>query len=164
MGDRRAGAGRRNRPLSGRVRPRPSDLRVGRARAGRDAAMQRADGAVRGLSPPTVHRPRAAVRVPVGDWCAGVRAADGATPLSTSHVIATVLLVLGAALEVFAVLGLVVMRNEYDRVHYVGLAGYGALSIGIAILVQESFSLIGDKALATGVVLLVIGPVLTHTT
>jgi multicomponent Na+:H+ antiporter subunit G len=84
--------------------------------------------------------------------------------LSASHVIATVLLILGAALEVFAVLGLVVMRNEYDRVHYVGLAGYGALSIGIAILVQESFSLIGDKAVATGIVLLVIGPVLTHTT
>jgi multicomponent Na+:H+ antiporter subunit G len=84
--------------------------------------------------------------------------------VSTSHVIATVLLVLGAALEVFAVLGLLVMRNEYDRVHYVGLAGYGALCIGIAILVRESFSLIGDKALATGIVLLVIGPVLTHTT
>jgi multisubunit Na+/H+ antiporter MnhG subunit len=56
------------------------------------------------------------------------------------------------------------MRDVYDRLHYVGLAGYGALSIGIAILVRESFSLIGDKALATGIVLLIIGPVLVHTT
>jgi monovalent cation/proton antiporter MnhG/PhaG subunit len=84
--------------------------------------------------------------------------------VSASHVIATVLLIVGAALEVLAVLGMVVMRDVYDRLHYVGLGGYGALAIGIAILVRESFSLIGDKALATGVVLLVIGPVLVHTT
>lgn len=84
--------------------------------------------------------------------------------MSASHVIATVLLIAGAAIELFAVLGLLVMRDVYDRLHYVGLAGYGALLIGIAILVRESFSLIGDKALATGVVLVLIGPVLVHTT
>ena len=84
--------------------------------------------------------------------------------MSASHVIATVLLIAGVALEVIAVLGLVVMRNVYDRLHYVGLAGYGALLIGIAILVRESFSLIGDKALATGIVLVLIGPILVHTT
>lgn len=84
--------------------------------------------------------------------------------MSTSHVIATVLLVLGALLELFAVLGLVVMRDVYDRLHYVGLAGYGALLIGISILVRESWSLIGDKALATGGVLVLIGPVVVHTT
>jgi multisubunit Na+/H+ antiporter MnhG subunit len=36
--------------------------------------------------------------------------------------------------------------------------------IGISILVRESFSLIGNKALATGVLLVVLGPVLVHTT
>lgn len=81
-----------------------------------------------------------------------------------SHLAATVLLVAGCTLEVFAVLGVVVMRNAYDRLHYVGLAGYGALLIGVAILVRESWSLIGDKALATGAVLVLIGPVLVHTT
>jgi multisubunit Na+/H+ antiporter MnhG subunit len=84
--------------------------------------------------------------------------------VSVSHVIATVLLFAGAALELLAVLGLVVMRDIYDRLHYVGLAGYGALAIGIAVLVRESFSIIGDQALATGLVLLLIGPVLVHTT
>jgi monovalent cation/proton antiporter MnhG/PhaG subunit len=84
--------------------------------------------------------------------------------MSASHVIATVLLVVGVVLELFAVLGMVVMRDVYDRLHYVGLAGYGALAIGIAILVRESFSIIGDKALATGIVLLLVGPVLVHTT
>ena len=84
--------------------------------------------------------------------------------MSASHVIAAVLLIAGIALELLAVLGLLVMRDVYDRLHYVGLAGYGALLIGIAILVRESFSLIGDKALATGLVLVVIGPILVHTT
>jgi monovalent cation/proton antiporter MnhG/PhaG subunit len=84
--------------------------------------------------------------------------------VSVSHLIATILLILGAALEMFAVLGMLVMRDVYDRLHYVGLAGYGALCIGIAILVRESFSLIGDKALATGLLLALIGPVLVHTT
>jgi multisubunit Na+/H+ antiporter MnhG subunit len=81
-----------------------------------------------------------------------------------SHLAATVLLILGCTLEGFAVLGLVVMRDAFDRLHYVGVAGYGALLIGVAILVRESWSLIGDKALATGGVLVVIGPVLVHTT
>lgn len=84
--------------------------------------------------------------------------------MSFSHLAATVLLVAGVALQLFAVLGMVVMRDPFDRLHYVGLAGYGALLIGIAILVRESWSLIGDKALATGAVLVLIGPVLVHTT
>jgi multisubunit Na+/H+ antiporter MnhG subunit len=75
-----------------------------------------------------------------------------------------VLLFAGVGLELLAVLGVAVMRNEFDRLHYVGLAGFGALLIGISILVRESFSLIGDKALAAGVLLVVIGPVLVHTT
>src|SRR5579875_506842 len=78
--------------------------------------------------------------------------------MSAGRVIATVLLAVGVLLELFAVLGVVVMRDAYDRLHY------GALLIGVSILVRESFSLIGDKALATGGVLVVVGPVLVHTT
>ena len=84
--------------------------------------------------------------------------------MSAGHVIATVLLVFGVALEVFAVLGVVAMRDVFDRLHYVGLAGFGALLVGVSILVRESFSLIGDKALATGVLLALFGPVLVHAT
>ncbi len=84
--------------------------------------------------------------------------------MSFSHLAATVLLILAVALELFAVLGMVVMRNEFDRLHYVGLAGYGALLVAVSILVRESWSLIGDKALATGALLVLIGPVLVHTT
>ena len=78
--------------------------------------------------------------------------------MSAGEVVATVLLVVGVLIELFAVLGLVVMRDAFDRLHYVGLAGYGALAIAVAILVRESWSLIGDKALATAALLLLIGP------
>jgi multisubunit Na+/H+ antiporter MnhG subunit len=81
-----------------------------------------------------------------------------------SHLAATLVLIAGVTLQLFAVLGLLVMRNAFDRLHYVGLAGYGALLIGISILIRESWSLIGDKALLTGGLLVLIGPVLVHTT
>jgi multisubunit Na+/H+ antiporter MnhG subunit len=84
--------------------------------------------------------------------------------VSWRAVVAVIVLIAGGVLELLAVLGLVVMRNVYDRLHYVGLAGFGAFLIGVAILVRETFSLIGDKALLVGVVLIVCGPVLVHAT
>ena len=84
--------------------------------------------------------------------------------MSWRAVIAVVLLIAGALLEVLAVLGLCVMRNVYDRLHYVGLAGFGGFLVALAVLVRESFSLIGDKALLVGVVLVLAGPVLVQTT
>jgi multisubunit Na+/H+ antiporter MnhG subunit len=84
--------------------------------------------------------------------------------VSARHVIATVLLVSGCTLQVLAVIGLVAMRDVFDRLHYVGVAGIGALLIGLAILVRESFSLIGDKSLLTGVLLFVFGATTVHVT
>lgn len=84
--------------------------------------------------------------------------------MSWRHVVATVLLVAGGGIEVLAVLGLCTMRDVYDRLHYVGLAGFGALLIAAGIVFRESFSLIGDKALLVGVALVLSGPVLVHTT
>jgi multisubunit Na+/H+ antiporter MnhG subunit len=83
---------------------------------------------------------------------------------SVRHAIPTVLLIAGVGLEVIAVVGVSVMRNVLDRLHYVGLAGFGALLVGISILCAESFSLIGDKALLTGALLVITGPVLVHAT
>lgn len=84
--------------------------------------------------------------------------------MNFSHLATTVVLIAGVGLQLFAVLGLLVMRSVFDRLHYVGLAGYGALLIGISVLIRESWSLIGDKALLTGGLLVLIGPVLVHTT
>ena len=84
--------------------------------------------------------------------------------MSWRAVVAVVLLIAGGLLKLIAVLGLCVMRNVYDRLHYVGLAGFGGLLVAVAVLVRESFSLIGDKALLVGVVLVVAGPVLVQST
>jgi multisubunit Na+/H+ antiporter MnhG subunit len=80
------------------------------------------------------------------------------------HAVPTVLLIAGVALEVIAVLGVSVMRNVLDRLHYVSLAGFGALLVAISIICAESFSLVGDKALVTGALLVLVGPVLVHAT
>jgi multisubunit Na+/H+ antiporter MnhG subunit len=79
-------------------------------------------------------------------------------------VLATVLLVAGGSLQVIAVLGLLGMRDTLDRLHYVGLSTYGALLVGVAIVVRQSFSLIGNKALAVGVLLTLLSPLLAHQT
>jgi multisubunit Na+/H+ antiporter MnhG subunit len=84
--------------------------------------------------------------------------------VSWRAVVAVILLIAGGLLELIAVLGVCAMRDVYDRLHYVGLAGFGALLISVAILIRESFSLVGDKALLVGVVLVLAGPVLVQTT
>ena len=84
--------------------------------------------------------------------------------MSWRAVVAVILLISGGVFELIAVLGICVMRDAYDRLHYVGLAGFGALLMSMAVLVRESFSLIGDKALLVGVILVLTGPVLAQTT
>jgi multisubunit Na+/H+ antiporter MnhG subunit len=84
--------------------------------------------------------------------------------VSWRAIVAVVLLIAGGLLELIAVLGMCVMRDAYDRLHYVGLAGFGAFLIALAVLIRESFSLIGNKALLVGVILLLSGPVLVQTT
>jgi multisubunit Na+/H+ antiporter MnhG subunit len=84
--------------------------------------------------------------------------------VSWRAVVAVALLIAGGLLELIAVLGLCVMRDAYDRLHYVSVAGFGALLIAVAIIVRESFSLIGDKALLVGLVLVLAGPVLVQST
>jgi multicomponent Na+:H+ antiporter subunit G len=84
--------------------------------------------------------------------------------MKAGHAIATVLLCLGIAVELISVLGVSLMRDVFDRLHYVGLAGFGALLVGISVLVREGFSIIGDKALVTGAFLALFGPVLVHAT
>jgi multisubunit Na+/H+ antiporter MnhG subunit len=83
--------------------------------------------------------------------------------VSWRTVVAATLLISGGMIQLLSVLGLCVMRDVYDRAHYVGLAGFGALLIAVAIVFRESFSLIGDKALLVGATLVFSGPVLLHT-
>ena len=80
------------------------------------------------------------------------------------EIVATVLIVAGGGIELVSVAGMCLMRDTYDRLHYVGLASVGALLIGIAVVFREGFSQIGDGALLTGVILVFTGPVLVQTT
>jgi len=84
--------------------------------------------------------------------------------MTAGHAIATGLLVLGVAIEIIAMIGVTAMRDVFDRLHYVGLAGFGALLVGVSVVVREGFSLIGNKALMTGAFLALFGPVLVHAT
>jgi monovalent cation/proton antiporter MnhG/PhaG subunit len=76
--------------------------------------------------------------------------------------VSVALVCLGVGLGVTATLGVVVMRDWQDRVHYAGLSSLGAVCIALAVLVRESFSVIGDKALVTAVVMLVASPIASH--
>jgi multisubunit Na+/H+ antiporter MnhG subunit len=78
--------------------------------------------------------------------------------------IAFALLVAGVAIQLTACAGVVLMRRSLDRLHYVGATTAAVICVAAAVLVRESFSLIGNKALALAAFLAVTGPVLTHVT
>jgi multisubunit Na+/H+ antiporter MnhG subunit len=84
--------------------------------------------------------------------------------VSAREWIALVLLAGGVIVEAICCLGLVVMRDTLDRLHYVAPGGIGVALIALAVLVEESWSLIADKALAIAFFLLLVGPVLGHVT
>jgi multisubunit Na+/H+ antiporter MnhG subunit len=77
-------------------------------------------------------------------------------------VVVAVLLFGGVALILLSTLGVLLMGNVFDRLHFSGPAALGALLVALAILVRESFSLIGDKSLAVGVFVVLSGAILTH--
>jgi multisubunit Na+/H+ antiporter MnhG subunit len=79
-------------------------------------------------------------------------------------VAAVVLVCAGAGLGIIATVGVVVMRDWQDRLHYAGLASFSVFLVALAILIRESFSLIGDKALVTGLIAILAGPVMLHVT
>lgn len=84
--------------------------------------------------------------------------------MTVGEVIGTVFLIAGCVVLGIAVLGVTAMRHPLDRLHYVGVAGFGLLAIAVGVLIQEGFSLIADKALAVAAIVIVTGPVLIHTT
>jgi multicomponent Na+:H+ antiporter subunit G len=78
--------------------------------------------------------------------------------------IVTALLVAGLALAGFATLGVVMMREAIDRLHYAGVAASSAVCVAASVFVRNSFSLVGNKALLLAVFVLVTSPLLSHVT
>jgi monovalent cation/proton antiporter MnhG/PhaG subunit len=80
-------------------------------------------------------------------------------------ILAAILLALGVGIELLCCLGLLVMDTVFDRLHYVGpAAALGPIAIAGAVLLEEGISTAGLKAILIAVVLVGIGPVVTHAT
>ena len=84
--------------------------------------------------------------------------------MSARHILADVFLWLGVVLILIACLGVMVMRSAYDRLHYSSPATLGVLCVAVAVLIQESFSLVADKALLVALLMLGASPLLTMAT
>jgi monovalent cation/proton antiporter MnhG/PhaG subunit len=85
--------------------------------------------------------------------------------VSPRGVAVAVLLTAGVGVELACCLGVLMMRDAFDKLHYTAPATtVGALAIALAVVVEESFSQAGIKALLVFLVLLVTNPVLTHAT
>lgn len=84
--------------------------------------------------------------------------------MSARHVISDVFLWLGVGVTLIACLGVLVLRDVYDRLHFSSPTALGGVFIAVAVLVKDSFSLVGDKAILIAAFLIVVSPIVTHAT
>jgi multisubunit Na+/H+ antiporter MnhG subunit len=77
---------------------------------------------------------------------------------------AWVLLTGGGVIELLAVLGVVLMRDALDRLHYVSASSVASALIVAAVIVRESASQITIYASLVAAFLLFTGPILVHVT
>jgi monovalent cation/proton antiporter MnhG/PhaG subunit len=85
--------------------------------------------------------------------------------MSVGSIATALLVIFGVTVELACCVGVLVMDDVYDKLHYLGPAAIvGPLSIAIAIVVRESLSQAGLKSLLTAGLLIVAGPVLSHAT
>ena len=75
------------------------------------------------------------------------------------------LLAVGVAIELACCLGVLLMRDAHDKLHYIGPAAIlGPIAIAGAIVARESLSQAGVKSIVTAVLMIIANPVLTHAT
>jgi multicomponent Na+:H+ antiporter subunit G len=85
--------------------------------------------------------------------------------VTARDVLVDVLLGLGVAIELVCCVGMVAMHNAFDRLHFLGPAStVGPVCIAAAIVVSDSLSQSGVKAVIIAALLIAMGPVLTHAT
>jgi monovalent cation/proton antiporter MnhG/PhaG subunit len=85
--------------------------------------------------------------------------------MSVASIVVAVLLGAGVAIELACCVGVLVMEDAYDKLHYLGPAAIvGPLVIAAAVVVRESFSQAGIKSLLTAGLLIIASPVLSHAT
>jgi multicomponent Na+:H+ antiporter subunit G len=85
--------------------------------------------------------------------------------VSAHDVLLGMLVGLGVAGELLCCVGLVVMQNVYNRLHYAMAAStVPPLFIAAAVLVEEGWTQPGINALVVAAALFVINPVVAHAT
>ena len=83
--------------------------------------------------------------------------------MSVSALVVALLLAVAVGIELLCCLGVLVMRDVFDRLHYLGPATtLGPLALVVAVLVEHSSAQAIIKILLIGMVLIFTGPVLTH--
>jgi monovalent cation/proton antiporter MnhG/PhaG subunit len=77
----------------------------------------------------------------------------------------TILLAIGVGIELICCIGVLVMRDVFDRLHYTGPAStLGPVALAAAIVIAESLSSVSLKAVLIAALLLATNAVLTHAT
>jgi multicomponent Na+:H+ antiporter subunit G len=85
--------------------------------------------------------------------------------MSLRDVVVAALLVVGVGVTLVSCLGVLAMRDAYDRLHFTSPATTIApLAIAAAIVVEERLSAAGIKAVLVAIVLVTTNPVLGHAT
>lgn len=84
--------------------------------------------------------------------------------MSVRAVLTDVFLWLGVGLTAISCLGVVAMRDVYERLHFSAPGVLGAVCVAVAVVIKDSFSLVGDQAVLIAVFLLIASPILTHAT
>jgi monovalent cation/proton antiporter MnhG/PhaG subunit len=80
-------------------------------------------------------------------------------------VVVAALVAVGVVIELACCVGVLVMEDAYDKLHYLGPAAIvGPVLIAASVVVRESFSQAGIKSLLTAGLLIVASPVLSHAT
>lgn len=83
----------------------------------------------------------------------------------TRDVIVFTLLIAGVAVEWLCCVGLLVMRNAFDRLHAIGPANIlPPLCFAAAIVFREGISQAGIKAVLIALVLILVSPIVSHAT
>lgn len=81
--------------------------------------------------------------------------------MKTSDILVDVFLALGVSCQFICCLGVLAMRNVFDRLHFVGAgATVGPLLIGAAVLVRQTTSAAGIETVVTMALLVLLSPVL----
>jgi multicomponent Na+:H+ antiporter subunit G len=85
--------------------------------------------------------------------------------MTPRQLVVVALLVVGVGITLFSCLGVLVMRDAYDRLHFTTPAAtLGPVAIAAAVVLEERLSAAGIKAVLVALVLVATNPVLGHAT